>query len=148
MGHDQRTSIKTNIHPKTQALLRLQLLCLVQNWTQYAFMTHMAIFTICKIPINILTLLIHNNKTCKILMLNNTNYMKTQMMTLSLKKNSNIFTQTLITIYISNNELRYHVNSYQWYIKEHWWFRGFFQYHSWLLSGNKGQNTSYHYHQS
>ena len=34
-------------------------------------MTHMTIFAIWKIPINILTLLIHKNKTCKILRLKN-----------------------------------------------------------------------------
>ena len=31
MDHDQRTSIKTNIHPKTQFVIRLKFIALVQN---------------------------------------------------------------------------------------------------------------------
>ena len=37
MDHYQRISIKTNIHPKTQVLLRLQFLTLFQNLTQSPF---------------------------------------------------------------------------------------------------------------
>ena len=62
-------------------------------------MTPMNIFTIWNIPMNILTLLIHKNKTCKTMRLNKTNYMKRQMMTWPLKKNLNIFTTTFITIF-------------------------------------------------
>ena len=90
MYHNQMSSIKTYIHPKTQALLRIQLIALVQKWTQSAFMTRITILTIWKIPIKILTLLIHKKKTWNILRLNKTNSMKKQMMTLSLKNNSNI----------------------------------------------------------
>ena len=107
---------------KTQVLLWLQLIALVQNWTQFSLMTCMTILTVWEIPMHILTLLIHKNKTQKILISNKNNYMKTQMMTWSLNKNSNIFTQTLIGISIYNNELRYHVNSSQWYRKHNRWY--------------------------
>ena len=50
MDHDQKISIKTKINPKTQALLRLQLLVLVQNLTQSDLMTRMTIFAIWKYP--------------------------------------------------------------------------------------------------
>ena len=73
-----------------------KLIDFIQKWTQYSLMTRMTIFIIWKITMKILTLLIHKNKTWKILRLNKNNSTKTQMMNLSLKKNSNIFTQNLI----------------------------------------------------
>ena len=81
MDQVQRTSIKIKIHPKTQALLRIKLLALLQKLTQSYLITCMTILTIFKIPMKILTELIHKNKTWKILRLNKKNYMKTQMMT-------------------------------------------------------------------
>ena len=99
MDHNQRTSIKKYLHTKTKVLLRLKFLTLVQEWSQSDLMTRMNILTIFKIPTNIINVLIQKNKTWKIMRSNKKNYIKTQMMTWSLKNNSNIFTQTLITIF-------------------------------------------------
>ena len=108
MDYDQRTSIWNKINPKRQALLRIQLLPLVQTQTQSTLMTHMTILTIWKIPMTILTLLIHKKKTWKIMSLNKTNYIKRQMMTWSLSP------RPWSQLFISKNELRHYINSSQW----------------------------------
>ena len=56
------TSIKINIHPKTQALLKQKFLALVQNQTQSYLKTHMTTFIIWNIIMKTLTLLIHKNE--------------------------------------------------------------------------------------
>ena len=81
MDHYQSTSIKTKIHPKTQSLIRLQFFALIQKRTKSPLMTRITIFTIWKIPTNIINLLIHKNTAWKILRLNKNDYTKTQIMT-------------------------------------------------------------------
>ena len=95
MDQDQRNSIKINIHPKTQALLNQKCLALVQKQTQYYLKTRMNIFIIWTTIIKILTFLIHRNRTWKTKSLKRVNNMSIKMITLSLKKNLNMFTQTL-----------------------------------------------------
>ena len=152
MDQGQRTSIKIEIHTKTQDLLRQQLITLFKQQNHSALKTHMTIFIVCTIIMNTLILLIHKNRTVKQWYWKKLIPWQDKLWLDPWRITWPYFPRPWQNISISKNELRYHDNSSQWYRTHHWRPGGFSPIiqltPKWTQGGNTSSNNHHRYHRT